>query len=85
MSRYRVLFWVQKLKPLFDAYTGPYKDIYHYWTGLLLLVRTVLLLIRGGADINLLAIILTLLSLLTYTALAGSVYNMQRTWYMLAL
>jgi len=80
MSRYRVLFWVQKLKPLFDAYTGPYKDRHRYWTGLLLLVRIVLLLvfsmnIQGSADINLLASILTLLSLLTYTALAGSVYK----------
>jgi len=80
MSRYRVLFWVQKLKPLFDAYTGPYKDRHCYWTGLLLLVRIVLLLvfsmnIRGSADINLLAIILTVLSLFTYTALAGSVYK----------
>jgi len=80
ISRYRVLFWVQKLKPLFDAYTGPYKDRHRYWTGLLLLVRIVLLLvfsmnIQGSADINLLATILTLLSLFTYAALAGSVYK----------
>ena len=34
--------WVQKIKPLMDAYTGPYKDKYHFWTGLLLLVRVVL-------------------------------------------
>jgi len=73
---------VQKLKPLFDAYTGPYKDRHRYWTGLLLLVRIVLLLvfsmnIQGSADINLLAIILSALILLTYTALAGSVY---KTW-----
>ena len=80
-SSYRVLFWVKKLKPLFDAYTGPYKDKHRYWTGLLLLVRIVLFLIfsvniRESADINLLAIIVTVLLLL---ALAGSVY---KRWYL---
>ncbi|CAI8053054.1 hypothetical protein GBAR_LOCUS29020, partial [Geodia barretti] len=31
--------WIQRLKPLLDAYTGPYKNKYHFWTGFLLLVR----------------------------------------------
>ena len=80
-SSYRVLFWVKKLKPLFDAYTGPYKDKHRYWIGLLLLVRIVLFLIfslniHESADINLLAIIVTVLLLL---ALAGSVY---KRWYL---
>ena len=35
----RVCGWVQRLKPLMDAYTGPFKDRYHFWTGFLLLVR----------------------------------------------
>ena len=43
LSHYRALFWVNKLKPLFDAYIGPYKNSNHYWTGLLLLVRIILL------------------------------------------
>ena len=43
LSHYRALFWVNKLKPLFDAYTGPYKSSHRYWTGLLLLVRIILL------------------------------------------
>ena len=38
----RMCGWVQRLKPLLDAYTGPYKNKYHFWTGLLLLVRIVL-------------------------------------------
>ena len=25
-SKYRILSWIHKLKPLFDAYTGPYPD-----------------------------------------------------------
>ena len=35
----RMCGWVLRLKPLLDAYTGPYKDKYQFWTGLLLLVR----------------------------------------------
>ena len=41
-SDMKVLFWVNKLKPFFDAYTGPYKDNYHFWTGFLLIVRIIL-------------------------------------------
>ena len=33
---------VIKLKPFIDAYTGPYKDKYRYWTGLLLIIRLLL-------------------------------------------
>ena len=30
---------VAKFKPLFDAYGGPYKDKYRFWTGVTLMVR----------------------------------------------
>ena len=30
---------INKFKPLLDAYQGPYKDKYYYWTGLQLLIR----------------------------------------------
>ena len=33
--------FINKFKPLLDVYCGPYKDKYYYWTGLLLLMRTV--------------------------------------------
>ena len=36
---------VVKLKPLIDAYTGPYKDKYRFWTGLGLIVRILLTVI----------------------------------------
>ena len=49
-SNMKVLFWVNKLKPFFDAYTGPYKDKYHFWTGFLLMVR-ILLFIAIAFDI----------------------------------
>ena len=44
-SKYRILAWVRRLKPLFDAYTGRYKDKHRYWPGLLLVVRVVLFLV----------------------------------------
>ena len=31
-----------RLKPFIDSYTGPYKDKYRFWTGLLLIVRLIL-------------------------------------------
>ena len=34
-----------RFKPLFDAYMGPYKDSHRYWTGMLLLVRVVLIVL----------------------------------------
>ena len=46
MSHYRAMSWVQKLQPFFDAYTGPSKlASYCYWTGLLLIVRIILLVV----------------------------------------
>ena len=59
-SSYRMLFWVKKLKPLLDAYAGPYNDRYRFWTGFLLLIRTILFLIFtvGNPGLNLTAIIL---------------------------
>jgi predicted outer membrane repeat protein len=63
-TEYRVLFWVVRLKPLFDAYFGPLKDQHRYWTGVLLLSRMILSLVfalnvLGDESINLLAIIFT--------------------------
>ena len=36
-SHYKVFGWINQFKPLFDTYTGPYKDKHRYWTSLLLL------------------------------------------------
>ena len=40
LSRFR---YINKFKPLLDAYQGPYKNKFYYWTGLQLLLRVVLL------------------------------------------
>ena len=39
LSRFR---FINKFKPLLDAYQGPYKNKYYYWIGLQLLIRAVL-------------------------------------------
>ena len=67
-SEWKIFSWMDKLKPLFDAYTGPYQDKYRFWTGFLLLVRNILLLIfafstLGDPSLNLLVITLASLSL----------------------
>ena len=82
-SRYRVLFWLRRLKPLFDAYTGPYKDKHCYWTGLILLVRAGLFLFFGVVQnvenkpsLSLLAITLTAVGLLIVQGVVGGVYKL---------
>ena len=39
--------WITKYKPVIDAYFAPLKDQHHYWFGVLLLMRGVLLLISS--------------------------------------
>ena len=79
-SRYRILAWVRRLKPLFDAYTGPYKDKHRYWLRLLLVVRVVLFLIFsvnvfGDPAISLLTIIVTTFCIYYFTITFGGVYK----------
>ena len=79
-THYTALRWVTRLKPIFDAYTGPYKNKHRYWTGLLLLLRVLLYLVfslnvQGDPTTNLLAIVTTVLCLLTYSAYLGGVYR----------
>ena len=44
LSRFR---FINKFKPLLDAYQGPYKDRFYYWTGLQLVVRVILLTVSS--------------------------------------
>ena len=79
-SQYRAMSWVQRLKPFFDAYTGPYKANHRYWTGLLLTARFVLLIIfslnrSNNPSVNLLAIIMVTFSLLGWFSFANWVYR----------
>ena len=66
-----------KFKPLFDAYMGPYKDSCRYWTGMLLLVRVVLIVLFSsisntntvaGPQLNLLFLSIASSLLLAFTS-----------------
>ena len=46
------LLWVNKLKPLFDAYTGPFKDRYRFWPGFLLLLLSILFILFALNDLD---------------------------------
>ena len=86
-SHYKIFFWVGRLKPIFDAYLGPYKDRYRHWTGFLLLTRIVVLLLSAGnvlgdASINLVAIAIISYLLAVLVLLSGGVY---RDWRITAL
>ena len=86
-SHYKGMSWVWKLKPLLDAYTGPYKSKHRYWTGLLLLVRVILYAIfslnfAGDPAINLLVISILMLLTMTYLMHTGGVY---KSWPLITL
>ena len=44
LTKYRLCSFLYKIKPVLDAYSGPMKDKYRVWPGLLLVARTPVLL-----------------------------------------
>ena len=57
-TNHRMMRWVVRIKPLLDAYQGPYKDKYRNWTGVTLLLRIILFTAfaantHGNTNINL--------------------------------
>ena len=75
-----LLKWVTKLMPIFDAYLGPYKHRHGYWTGLLLLVRVLLVVvfainILGNPAINLFVIRSTASIIIVLNLGLGGVYK----------
>ena len=80
----RVFFWIVKMKPLLDAYVGPYKDRYRFWTGFLLLVRIALLLtfsvnLFGGPNFRLLA---TTIACFFVFSMAWWFHGIYRKWHL---
>ena len=60
-SNKRFFRWVHRIKPLLDAYQGPYTDKFRCWTGVMLVVRNVLFLSfaangLGDPEVNLVLI-----------------------------
>jgi len=79
-SNLRVLCWVVKLKPLLDAYQGPYKDRFRYWTGMMLVIRIALFIAfasntLGDPRVNLLAITVALFAIIVGSWNSGRVYK----------
>ena len=80
-SNHFLFKWVKmKLLPLLDAYQAPYKDKFRYWTGLMLVVRSILLVgyglnILGDPDINHLLTVTVLAILFCFTSITGAVYK----------
>ena len=71
-----------KVTPINDAYQGPYKVKYRWWTGAMLLIRSILLFlfvvnILGNPRINLLLIVSTCIILLGTMWNFGTVYKQQ--------
>ena len=76
-----------RLKPFMDSYHAPYKAKHRYWPGLLLIVRSGLLLvfafnIQRDPSINLLAILVGTGVLTIWAWISGGVY---RNWCLNAL
>ena len=73
------LRYISKLKPIVDAYHGPYKDKYRYWTGFMLLVRGILFLIFSATfeikGVNRLIIAVSVYILITLHWGGGGVYK----------
>ena len=78
--RYRLLRWIVRLLPLFDAYTAPYEPRYQFWTGFVLLVRSILFLVFAfnyisDPALNLMAIVISSLLVFTLVWGLGGIYK----------
>ena len=84
-SEWKICSWVNdhRVLPFLEAYHAPYSEKHRYWTGLMLLVRSILLLIfafnvSGDPNINVLCIACTSAMLHIYHILFRS--GIYKTW-----
>ncbi len=77
LSTHRLFHWVNRSKPLIDAYVGPYKDKHRYWTGFLLFARGIILIIFTVVDprVTLLLVTVSMQLLSVFTWVGGGVYK----------
>ena len=66
---------VARFKPLLDAYGGPYKDKYRFWTGVTLMVRLTLTVASSFSSIFSVSITATVVSILVLWSLTDCVYE----------
>ena len=78
-SNWWVFSWVNKIKPLMDAYHAPYRKETRYWTGFLLLVRCVLFLtfslMVSDSNVNLLSVTTASAVILALASTHGGIYK----------
>ena len=79
-SGHRLFQWVNKLKPVFDAYAGPYKDKYRFWTGMLLLVRTLLIILFTINYDRLMDVKLLIISVVSCALLIAQSNGIYKKW-----
>ena len=94
LTKYRLCSFLYKIKPILDAYSGPMKDEYRVWPGLLLVARIPVLLAVTFAE-NLIQfrslLLLILLSVLVVilTCFLGMynnhLHNFIETWFIFML
>ena len=97
LTKYRLCSFLYKIKPVLDAYSGPMKDEYRVWPGLLLVARIPVLLAVTFAEnliqfrYLLLSILLSVLVVnwsLTYCfqrVYNNSLHNFIETWFIFML
>ena len=66
---------VARVKPLLDAYGGPYKDKYRFWTGVTLMVRLTLTVTSSFSSILSVSITAMIVSVLVLWSLTDCVYK----------
>ena len=79
-SHWRVLSWINKIKPFMDDNYAPFRKETRYWPGFLLLVRCALFLtfafnVLGYASVNLLAITSVTAGLASIAWIRNRIYN----------
>ena len=79
-SKYRCLKWVDAVRPFFDAYTAPLKPPNHFWVGLLLLARFILLLTfivtyASNPSTSLVALVIVVMLLLVILTFTDQLYE----------
>ena len=71
---------LMKMKPFLDAHYGPLKDKHHYWFGVLLCMRVIILLISAAIPTNnfsvfTLSMSITAVALISFTSIGPAVYH----------
>ena len=79
-SHLKIFKWVTNLKPFFDVQFAPFKPAHHYWFGVILLARGILLVIFSSSyatpkNTNLILLLIIIITLFLYMAIVQPYMN----------